>query len=155
MTSRERQEILREKLRGDFTKLEKAVASLRYSHDKSGAIIARARYSEEDFEVLDSLTSRFARVSDMYTQRVLTTVLQLLGEDAPSLIDRLNVCEKAGIIDSALEMKHIRDLRNRIAHEYLDEELRALVAEIMDAVPMLLVEIGITRIALEKRGYLS
>ena len=154
MTSRERQEILREKLRGDFAKLEKAVASLRYSHEKCRAIIARARYSEEDLEALDSLTSRFARISDMYTQRVLVTVLQLLGEDAPSLIDRLNVCEKAGIIHSALEMKNIRDLRNRVAHEYLDEELHTLVAEIMEAAPVLLDEIAITKLALEKREYL-
>lgn len=84
----------------------------------------------------------------------MITVLQLLGEDAPSLIDRLNVCEKAGILHSALEMKSIRDLRNRVAHEYLDEELHTLVAEIMEAAPVLFGEIDATKLALEKREYL-
>jgi len=80
-------------------------------------------------ESMDALASKFARVSDIYTQKVLKTLLFLLREDAPTFIDRVNLCEKLGIIPSAEELISIRDLRNTIAHEYLSEKLLEIYQE--------------------------
>jgi hypothetical protein len=80
-------------------------------------------------ESMDALSSKFARVSDIYTQKVLKTLLFLLREDAPTFIDRVNLCEKLGIIPSAEELISIRDLRNTIAHEYLSEKLLEIYQE--------------------------
>jgi hypothetical protein len=80
-------------------------------------------------ESMDALSSKFARVSDIYTQKVLKTLLFLLREDAPTFIDRVNLCGKLGIIPSAEELISIRDLRNTIAHEYLSEKLLEIYQE--------------------------
>ena len=54
-----------------------------------------------------------------------------MREDAPTFLDRMNLCEKLGIIPSAEEIIAIRDLRNLIAHEYLSENLVEIYMEII------------------------
>jgi hypothetical protein len=80
-------------------------------------------------ESMDALSSKFARLSDIYTQKVLKTMLFLLRESAPTFIDRINLCEKLEIISSAEELTAIRDLRNTIAHEYLSDNLLEIYQE--------------------------
>ena len=87
--------------------------------------------SFETEESLDSLSSKFSRLSDIYTQKVLKTIIFLVREDAPTFLDRMNLCEKLSIIPSAEEMIAIRDLRNIIAHEYLSENLIEIYREII------------------------
>ena len=87
--------------------------------------------SFETEESLDSLSSKFSRLSDIYTQKVLKTIIFLLREDARNFLDRMNLSEKLSIIPSAKEMIAIRDLRNIIAHEYLSENLLEIYREII------------------------
>ena len=87
--------------------------------------------SFEREESLDALSSKFSRVSDIFTQKVLKTLIFVLREDAPTFLDRMNLCEKLGIIPSAEEIIAIRDLRNIIAHEYLSENLMEIYTEII------------------------
>ena len=87
--------------------------------------------SFETEESLDALSSKFSRVSDIFTQKVLKTLIFVLREDAPTFLDRMNLCEKLGIIPSAEEIIAIRDLRNIIAHEYLSENLVEIYTEII------------------------
>jgi hypothetical protein len=87
--------------------------------------------SFETEESLDALSSKFSRVSDIFTQKVLKTLIFVLREDAPTFLDRMNLCEKLGIIPSAEEIIAIRDLRNIIAHEYLSENLFEVYMEII------------------------
>jgi hypothetical protein len=56
--------------------------------------------SFETEESLDALYSKFSRVSDIYTQKVIKTLLFLLREDTPTFLDRMNLCEKLGIIST-------------------------------------------------------
>jgi hypothetical protein len=88
--------------------------------------------SFETEESLDALSSKFSRVSDIFTQKVLKTLIFVLREDAPTFLDRMNLCEKLGIIPSAEEVIAIRDLRNIIAHEYLSENLVEIYMEIIE-----------------------
>ena len=74
-------------------------------------------------ESCDALTSKFARVSDIFTQKVLKSFVILTREDAPTFLDRMNLCEKLGLVSSASDLIDIRDLRNMISHEYLSENL--------------------------------
>ena len=74
-------------------------------------------------ESFDALTSKFARVSDIFTQKVLKSFVILTREDAPTFLDRMNLCEKLGLVSSASDLIDIRDLRNMISREYLSENL--------------------------------
>jgi len=111
--------------------LKQAVPSFERSLVKCRDFDFSSPISFEIEESLDALSSKFSRLSDIYTQKILKTIIFLLREDAPTFLDRVNLCEKLGIIPSADEMIAIRDLRNTIAHEYLNENLIEIYMEII------------------------
>ena len=47
----------------------------------------------------------------------------LLRESQNTFIDMVNKAEQIELINSADDLINIRDLRNEIAHEYIEEEL--------------------------------
>lgn len=101
----------------NWSLLKQALPSFERSLVKCRDFDFSSPISFEIEESLDALSSKFSRLSDIYTQKILKTILFLLREDAPTFLDRVNLCEKLGIIPSADEMIAIRDLRNTIAHE--------------------------------------
>lgn len=103
--------------------LGQALPSFIRSIEKCRTFDFETPISFEVEESFDALTSKFSRVSDIFTQKVLKSFLILLREDAPTFLDRMNLCEKLGIIPSADDLIAIRDLINLIAHEYLTENL--------------------------------
>jgi len=63
--------------------------------------------SFEAEESFDSLTFKFARISDIFTQKLLKSLVLYLREDAPTFLDRMNLCEKLGVIPSAESIRLI------------------------------------------------
>ena len=129
-------------LRGDLESIRLAATSLEKSLTKCANLTPAPRQSFEDEETFDALTSRFARTADILTQKVLKTTILLLREDAPTFIDRMNLCEKLGVIPSAEELIAVRDLRNMIAHEYATENLLELYSDTVRACPALLAAVS-------------
>jgi hypothetical protein len=113
--------------------LLRALPSFERSLSKCQSILLdKEPLSFEAEESFDSLTSKFARISDIFTQKLLKSLVLYLREDAPTFLDRMNLCEKLGIIPSAESMLAIRDLRNLIAHEYSVERITEIYAETLD-----------------------
>lgn len=118
-----------EELTEDLNRLDRSVEMLKYSLQQCRKIGIKEDYSLEELDRFESLTSRFARTSDIYTQKVMKGIILVLREEANTFIDRANLFEKLEIAN-AEELKLIRDLRNEISHEYkLDD-----IAEIFEAV---------------------
>lgn len=138
-------------LRRDLASIRLAVTSLEKSLAKCAKLTPAPPQSFEDEETFDALTSRFARTADILTQKVLKTTVLLLREDAPTFIDRMNLCEKLGMIPSAEELIAIRDLRNMIAHEYATENLLELYADTVSASPALLTAVSAATSFIEDR----
>jgi hypothetical protein len=134
--------------------LKQALPSFERSLVKCRDIDFSPPISFETEESLDSLSSKFSRVSDIYTQKVIKTLLFFLREDAPTFLDRMNLCEKLGIIPSAEELIEIRDLRNIIAHEYLSENLVEIYREIIQLSDNLMKSITLTDKFLSDRKFL-
>jgi hypothetical protein len=134
--------------------LKQALPSFERSLVKCRGIDFSPPISFETEEALDALSSKFSRVSDIYTQKVIKTLLFLLREDAPTFLDRMNLCEKLGIISSAEELIAIRDLRNIIAHEYLSENLVEIYREIIQLSDNLMKSITLTDKFLSDRKFL-
>ena len=116
----------------NWNALKQALPSFERSLVKCRDLDFSSPISFETEESLDALSSKFSRVSDIFTQKVLKTFIFVLREDAPTFLDRMNLCEKLGIIPSAEELIAIRDLRNIIAHEYLSENLVEIYMEIIE-----------------------
>lgn len=109
----------------------------------------------EELESFDSLTSKFNRTSDIFTQKVLRSVWMLLHESFVPFIDMMNKGEKMLIIQSADQMIEIRDLRNQITHEYIPEAIRDLVPEVIELTSQHIENINKCRLFIEKRAWIS
>ena len=70
---------------------------------------------------LDMMTTRFGKLQDIIGLKIFPIILNLLEEDAVAFIDKLNKLEKLGYIDDATWWIELREIRNKIAHDYPDD----------------------------------
>lgn len=119
-------------LKEEINLLEKSLETLKLSINKCSVLFGKDEYTFEEMESFDSLTSKFGRTSDLYTQKVLRTIWMLLHEPFVPYIDLLNKAEKMGIIHSADQLLEIRDLRNQITHEYIPEAITDLIPDVLE-----------------------
>ncbi len=87
------------------------------------------RYTPKEREPYDALTDRYLRAFESSLKFFRT--LERYREVAPSesFRDLLQRMEKYGVITGAALWIEMRDTRNRIAHEYLPEELAKTYAD--------------------------
>jgi len=131
--------------------LREALPSFVRSLEKCRSFKLESPISFEIEESFDALTSKFSRVSDIFTHKVLKSFLILLREEAPTFLDRMNLCEKLGVIPSADDLIAIRDLRNLIAHEYLTENMQEVYLESIRLSQLLLQAIESANAAIDSR----
>jgi Protein of unknown function DUF86 len=134
MKHREHVQVLAETMR----QLEDSASWLRRSLKRCQKAGAKRDLSAADLDAFEALTSRYARLSDMILQKLFRGLDRLELEDSGTLLDALNRAEKRGLIDSAADFQEIRELRNEIAHEYTQEDLRALFESVLQHSPALL-----------------
>lgn len=72
-------------------------------------------------EHVEAFGSRFGRLQDTIGQKLLPLWLKILGEQPTSFIDNLNKAERLNILPSVEEWVHLRELRNQMVHEYIDD----------------------------------
>ena len=135
--------------------LQGALPSFEKSLRKCSQIHVMDTLDFEMEESFDALTSKFARISDIYTQKVIKTLLFVLREDAATFLDRMNLCGKLEIIPSAEAMILIRDFRNMIAHEYVTENLMEIYQNTFSLSGNLLKSIRQTESFIKDRGLLK
>jgi hypothetical protein len=133
--------------------LDKAEDTLNLSLAKCKTFVGKTEYSFEEMESLDSLSSKFGRTSDLFTQKLIRTIWMLLHEPFVPFIDMLNKAEKMDIIASADQLLEIRDLRNQITHEYLPEAITELIPEVMENCSALFENMKYTRQFIEQRDW--
>ena len=110
--------LIKKQLQENIEILDTALLTFKYSIKVCTEIGIKHDYSFEELDKFESLTSRFARISDIITQKVFKSIFILLREETKTFIDKINFAEKIGLIKSMEELLIIRDLRNEIAHEY-------------------------------------
>jgi hypothetical protein len=137
-----------------WSKLTESMLTLHKSIDKARPLLRKDSFSFEEQETIDSLTSKFNRSSDLYSQKILRGIWDLLREPFAPFIDTMNEAEKFGIIESAESLFKIRELRNTIAHEYLPEELQQIIPEVIALSGQLQENINKTLGFLKQRGWL-
>lgn len=120
-----------------FSELEKALSVLLYSFEKCEIIKSKNEFSPDDLEVFEALSARFARASDILTQKAIKSMLILLQVDIQTIIDTANFFEKITILENAEDLINIRELRNQIAHDYVAEDLNTLFKDVLRYTPKL------------------
>ena len=134
-----------ELLNNEIKLLENSVATFVASYEKCKKIGLKKEYNFGELESFDSFSSKFARTSDIFTQKVLKTIFFILRENTITFIDRANLAEKLCLITSADDLIEIRDLRNLIAHEYIPENIINLYQDIFNLSEPLLKSIEMTK----------
>lgn len=124
--------------------IQKSLISFEKSLLKCRQIELDKELSFEEQEALDSLTSKFARISDIFTQKIIRAVSIIYREEPKTFIDLANFAEKIGLISNAEILLNIRDLRNEIAHEYVDDEILLLYQKSIELAEDLTKQINIT-----------
>lgn len=132
-------------LQKELQLLDDASQVLGYSFNKCSKIGLKADYSPEELESFESLCSRFARLSDIMTQKIFRLLAEIALEQPGTVRDRINRAEKWNLIESADDFVAIRIVRNDIAHEYLPEAIRDIFKKVMGLTPALLKAVDLTK----------
>lgn len=130
--------LLKKELKECMNILDKVLDTFRHSYKKCREIDFKEKYTYEELDKFESLTSRFARISDIITQKILKNIFLLLREDAYTFIDKINLAEKLEIIPGAEQLKIIRDLRNEITHEYCMDDITEIFKNVLECSDTLL-----------------
>lgn len=110
-------------LEEEWSVFELSFKDLTLSKSRVELLVNHTYLDFEQREKIDAYTAKLSRTSDIYTHKILRTIWGILKEPFLPQIDFYNKCEKLEIIVSSDELFEIRDVRNRIAHEYLIEDI--------------------------------
>ncbi len=112
-------DVLRE-LREDMRQMARW---LRRSLDMCETMQLEGDLSDEQYDALEALISRYARASDIVFQRMLRCVDRIELESPGTLLDAIHRAEKRGFFRDERQARRLRELRNEIAHEYVTDNL--------------------------------
>ncbi|NOQ29778.1 MAG: hypothetical protein GQ570_01515 [Helicobacteraceae bacterium] len=78
----------------------------------------------EKVKTVDSFIYRFIKLQDIMGEKLFKTFLDEIGEykDDMSLLDILDKLEKFNILDNPIRWMEYRKLRNKLTHEYPNNE---------------------------------
>ena len=115
----------------DFQKVKAAMDILQFSLNKLNSFDASLLYTADDYEPYDALSDRFMRASEMFIKFFRSYERLQFAEESDTLRDQLNRMEKLGLISSTELWFRIRDVRNRMVHDYLPGKIKEIYDDIM------------------------
>lgn len=108
--------IAKEKFRKTYLLLKASVGKLQRFDPKKV-------YSADELEPFDALSDRFIRTVEVAIKYFRTYEYYLQAEQSQTLRDGLNRMEKLGLVTNIDIWLEMRDLRNRIVHDYVPEKM--------------------------------
>ncbi len=87
---------------------------------------------------MEALSARFARTTDILTNKVLRSIIYIEHGEPLTWIDTLIYFEKQGLISTIDELRLIKELRNDIVHEYTFSDLIELFTEVLKQTGLLI-----------------
>ncbi|OIR06753.1 hypothetical protein GALL_110010 [mine drainage metagenome] len=72
-------------------------------------------------EQVEAFVGRFGRLQDTVGDKLLPLLLAAMGEKPSATIDNLDRAERLGLLSSVDEWMAIRNLRNQMIHEYVED----------------------------------
>ena len=101
------------------------------SLDGLQAYDAEKDYTPKELEPYDALSDRFIRAVEISLKFFRSYERLMYAENLDTLRDLLNRMEKLGFIRSVTLWMRMRDVRNRIVHDYLPEVIQKIYNSIM------------------------
>lgn len=125
-------------LKKNLILLEKQKFWLLRSYSECKELSGRGDYTPEEFDSLEILCGRFSRSIDFLVRKFFRTLDDTEFETQGTIIDVINNAHKRGIITDIDEIKTIRDIRNEIVHEYIDDDMINIFDDVISLTPAIL-----------------
>jgi len=113
-------------------KVDKAFFLVEASLDGLEEYALDKEYSPKELEPYDALSDRFIRCVEVFIKYFKAYEYKNFADKSLTLRDGLNVMEKIGLISSTPLWMTMRDVRNRIVHDYAPEQTKAMFSSIMN-----------------------
>lgn len=107
-------------------------------------------------ERVEAFVGRFGRLQDTVGDKLLPLLLNILGEKTSAAIDNLDRAERLELLQSADEWMAMRNLRNQMVHEYVEDPI-VLFSALQSGhtfVPVLIDTANRMIAEIERRGWL-
>ena len=140
-----------EKLRLDYTLLKKQLSWLQLSVQECRNIEIKEHYTVEEFGKFEILCSRYSRGIDFLIRKIFRTIDAYEFENQGTLIDVVNHAHKRGLFEDIEELRMMKDIRNTIVHEYIEDALVEVFDEVLEYSEKLLVIIENTLAYIDKK----
>lgn len=123
--------MMQEKIQQDKTLLEKQLFWLNLSFEECSQIGIKTEYSIDEFGRFETLCSRYSRSIDFLIRKIFRTIDAFEFENQGALVDVVNNAHKRGLVKNIDELRLMKDVRNTIVHEYVEEELINVFEEVL------------------------
>jgi hypothetical protein len=111
---------------------------LEHSFSEVQKVGLKEDYSIKEYDSFENLLSRYARTVDFLVRKVFRSIDEFELENQGTLIDTVNRAHKRGLFENVEDVRSLKDLRNDIAHEYMDDELQQFFDELLTWTPKLI-----------------
>jgi uncharacterized protein YutE (UPF0331/DUF86 family) len=121
-----------EKLLLDKELLKKQLFWIDISYTECKSIGAKDEYSVEEFGKLEMLCSRYSRGIDFLIRKIFRSLDEYEFENQGTLVDVVNNAHKRGLFEDINRLRVMKDIRNTIVHEYIEDELTQVFEEVLE-----------------------
>jgi len=123
--------MIKEKLQLDYELLKKQLAWIVISYDECKLIGLKNRYEIAEFGKFEILCSRYSRGIDFLIRKIFRTLDEYEFENQGTLVDVVNNAHKRELFDDIAMLRIMKDVRNTIAHEYIEDDLVEVFEEVL------------------------
>ena len=124
--------MMKEKLLQDKELLKKQLFWIDISYDECKIIGVKKEYSIEEFGKFETLCSRYSSSIDFLIRKIFRTLDEYEFENQGTLVDVVNNAHKRGLFEDVDELRIMKDVRNSIVHEYIEDELTEMFEEVLE-----------------------
>lgn len=111
--------------------LEKQLFWIEISFTECSKIGIKLKYSIDEFGKFETLCSRYSRGIDFLIRKIFRTLDEYEFENQGTLIDVVNNAHKRGLFEDIEELRIMKDVRNTVVHEYIEDDLVDVFDEVL------------------------
>lgn len=124
--------MMKEKLFRDYNLLKKQLFWIQISYDECKIIAIKDTYEVDEFGKFETLCSRYSRGIDFLVRKIFRTLDEYEFENQGTLVDVVNNAHKRNLFDDVEVLRVMKDIRNTIVHEYIEDELVEVFEEVLE-----------------------
>lgn len=123
--------MIEKKLKQDAELLKKQLTWLKLSCSECKNISIKENYTIDEFGKFEILCGRYSRGIDFLIRKIFRTIDEYEFENQGTLVDVVNNAHKRGLFEDIEELRIMKDVRNTIVHEYIEDALADVFDEVL------------------------